>query len=314
MLVRAAMAAICFLGCAVHDWQLPQRNMPHADGPSSNVNRPEDLLCFKHVEVRRPSFVAHEFVRDRCNNPDKNVPGHLGIGQRLINFFHGQSTVQVHGSGLVFWKEIESSTGHWRGYFREGFVKRDASSSACQRDPSIQVSRRGISGVLDTCGEFQSNAITILSHIASGNNIDFYPRALRCDGCVGSFLSSSDRSLHVFGLLSGGGLGFINRFLQPFVLSNQSAPLQKPAYDKTKRQEEKKSGESGVRVCPEFLPPPFIALGIPATMFAGGIYIQGVVRTEAKRLLGLLIAVAGLLGCFALCFGDWWSPLICRFW
>ena len=77
----------------------------------------------------------------------------------------------------------------------------------------------------------------------------------------------------------------------------------------------KQTGEHRDRVCPELLPNPFVFFGIATAVVALGTYIQGRSRSRAGFWTGPMCIGFGLFGWTILAlFGDWWSPLICRFW
>lgn len=81
--------------------------------------------------------------------------------------------------------------------------------------------------------------------------------------------------------------------------------------DKENGEDRERSSEGSGRVCPEFLPPPFIVFGIAASMVALGFYIEAITRTVAGYVWGAVFVCIGVVGWLSLLFGDWWSPLIC---
>lgn len=80
--------------------------------------------------------------------------------------------------------------------------------------------------------------------------------------------------------------------------------------------EEQCARERCNRVCPKFLPPPFVAFSVAIIFIACGLYIQGIgwrapcqsYRCWVPVLVGVLVMGFGWFGLF---FGDWWSPIIC---
>ena len=105
-----------------------------------------------------------------------------------------------------------------------------------------------------------------------------------------------------------------------FNLAENKRPLPHASAKQSKCKERNGKGERGIRVCKEFLPPAFLMFGIPAAVFAIGVYIQGrVCATAWKRdarfsFLGSIICIVGMLGICSLMLGDWWSSLICWLW
>jgi hypothetical protein len=100
-----------------------------------------------------------------------------------------------------------------------------------------------------------------------------------------------------------------------FNLTKEQTSLPYSGTEQAQRKNGNSTSKSSIRVCQEFLPPPLLAFGIPAAMFALGLYIQGRVFIRAgiwsfpSGPTGLVLAFPplGCWGC-SVCFSATGDP------
>jgi hypothetical protein len=212
-----------------------------------------------------------------------------------------------------------------------------------QRDCLISSEReydsRGLSARWDNCNAFASGVPQIRERkvgldwrrqvgpanphfeVLRGSSTTIFPNAYASptDGLVWVSYSNRNEISHkdirpIAKDKSSIGVGF--RFFSGQV--SQTAFIESPVgeYSLEKSRDEQQASKRSYRVCPEFLPPPFIAFSIAILIVACGLYIQGLGWSASRKSYrGYFIVASGIglmaFGWVGLFFGDWWSPIIC---